>query len=547
MAEPERSSSPGARLLPLALGFGAALAGLWFLGRSAGPPPPSQPAPAESRPAPRRAALAAEPEPAGELPERAPTPATPPLSPASEEQPPPPSRPNEGAAKLRPVRGRVIDAATRQPIAGAWVTWRPPSAALVARLLPQAEVGDPGISDAQGYFVLERLPTDLALADTVYAVAPGYGLVARRAVLTPELTLALPAACELEVVLDPPPPPASGGAGPPARVVLEPAGHDPSLRALLARLEPWGSERHRYRIGHLRPGRYRLRVDPEVAGQRVYPLELRAGATTQVRVARAPRGSLAGTFLRLPAPDPDGIAAGLVAVDRETLTRYEVPLASEGSFQIELPQARYALVLLEGRSERLLPGTFEPGGDLQLEPPARRPEHELDLRQGQAPLRSQELGLVRLDEALGDLVALSPSELPGRYSARAAPGRYALFLGTRWIAELELPRSEPRPLSVPATPLRLALALPPELAPEEEVRGRLSLLPEVLLERRPDLAARFREAALPFQVGAGRAELRATLGLPGRYRVVVESDLGRAATTRELGPGLGVLPLALED
>ena len=406
----------------------------------------------------------------------------------------------------------------------------------MARLLPEAEAGDPGITDAEGRFVLERLPSDLALAETLYAVAPGYGFASQGAEVSQEVVLALPGACGLEVLLEPPPPP--GGAEPPVRVALEPVGEAPELARLTAALAPWGRDRSSYRLGHLPPGRYRLRVDPQVAGERVYPVELRAGVTAQLRVARAPRAELGGSFIRLPQ---SAEGSGLEAIDVETWTRYELELSPEGTFASELPRARYALVLREGRSERLLPGRFEPASDLQLEPPPRGDAVELELREGARPLVSSELGLVRLDLPFGDLLALAPEAEEGIYTAQAPPGRYALFLGPSLVAELSLPRPPGAgPLSVVRSEVLLEFPLPPDLRSDEEVRGTLSLVPERLESTRPDLARRFAESGLPFVVSSERPLIRLPLGAAGRYRVVGLSDLGRCSGTFELGPGARV-------
>lgn len=445
--------------------------------------------------------------------------------------------PDPAAATLRPVRGRVVDAATRQPIAGAWVTWRPPPVELVERLLPEAEVGDPGISDVQGYFVLERLPSDLALAHTVYALARGYGFASQRADASGEVVLALPAACGLELVLDPPPPPSSSEReGPPVQVTLEPVPATPALRRLTAGLAPWGAERERYRLGHLPPGRYRVRVDPQVAGQRVHEVELRPGTTTRLRITRAPRAELGGAFVQLPEAGPEGRA--LIAVDTETLTRYELRLGPQGTFEAELPQARYALVLQDGLSERSIPGRFEPQRDLQLEPPSRGDEVELQLQEGSSPLVSSELGLVRLDQPFGDLIALAPRGSAGLHVGRAPPGRYALFLGLTLVAELSLPRPPGSGLlRVERSELWFEFPLPAGLGPEEEVRGTLSLVPMLLEEQRPDLAPRFASAGVPFVVTSERPLIRVALGLPGRYRAAGVSDLGPCQGTHELAAG----------
>jgi hypothetical protein len=408
----------------------------------------------------------------------------------------------------------------------------------VARLLPEAEAGDPGITDAQGRFVVARLPSDLALAHTLYAVAPGYGLASQRARVGVEVVLALPAACGLEVVLDPPPPPGSGSNGsgsaasPPARIALEALTQDPGLRRLTASLEAWGQERSLYRLGHLPPGRYRVHVDPQVAGERVYEVELQAGATTRLRVTRAPRVQLGGALVRVPAGAAGG---GLVAIDVETMTRYEITLGREGTFSAELPQARYALVLLDGQSERRLPGRFEPARDLQLEPPARGEEVELVLQEGSRALVSSELGLVRLDQPFGDLLALEPRGREGLHVTQAPPGRYALFLGTSLVAEVDLPRPPgAEPISVERFSVLVEVPLPPELGAKEEVRGTLSLVPELLEIQRPDLAQRFAGAGVPFAVTTGAPRVRVSLGRPGRYRAAGVSDLGPCLGTFEL-------------
>ncbi|HBP16481.1 MAG TPA: hypothetical protein DEA08_01645, partial [Planctomycetes bacterium] len=243
-----------------ALLLGAALlAALVFALLAPGPAedPRETPGPAaEASATASRAPVRFDPAPKTSLAPEPTAPAGAPAVPRAPERPPPPEA---GASTLRPVRGRVIDAATRQPIAGAWVAWRLPPPRLVEQLLPRAEAGDPGISDAEGRFRLERLPDDLALHSSVHAVAPGYAYLVHPAPLAGELELALTPAATLELVLDPPPPP--GAEAPPAQVRLEPLASStplPALRRLARALPPWGPQPERYWLRHLPPGRYRL-------------------------------------------------------------------------------------------------------------------------------------------------------------------------------------------------------------------------------------------------------------------------------------------------
>lgn len=451
--------------------------------------------------------------------------------------PPRPSPSAAGASTLRPVRGRVIDAATRQPIAGAWVAWRLPPPELVEQLLPRAEAGDPGISDAEGRFALERLPDDLALHSSVHAVAPGYAYLVHPAPLAAELELALTPAATLELVLDPPPAP--GAEAPPVRVRLEPLASPtplPLLRRLTRALPPWGEQPERYWLRHLPAGRYRLHVDPQVAGERVHELSLTAGQVSRVRIQRAPRVEARGV---LSGPEGPLADAELLLIDLETATSYPLRTGPAGTFARELPLARYRVRLLDGRSERALPGEHTPGPGLQLELPERGDDHSLRLTRGGEPLRSDQLGLVRLDLALGDLIDLPPGAEPGSYLTRAPAGRYALFEGACYLAELELPRLPgAAALDLPLGALEVALRLPTELRPDEAIRGTLALLPSLVHGARPDLAERFLEAAaLPLRLTRSERSLRVPLAAAGSYRLLGQSDLGPLRATHELEPG----------
>ena len=425
-----------------------------------------------------------------------------------------------------------MDAATGRPIRGAWVAWRPPPGALIEQILPAAQPGDPGITDSEGRFVLERLPKDLALADTVYAVAPGYGYAARRAGLS-ELVLALPAASALEVVLDPPP--LRAEAHPPVGIRVESLSEDPLAAALCAALPPWGDERERYLLSHLPPGRYRVRVDPQAGGSRTHEVELRAGPTQRLAVSRAPRAELSGSIL---GPHETISRAELALVDLETFTRYIVETDERGRFRTELPLTPYALFLLDGRSERAIPGEFTPGSELSLEVPPRGQPVEIKLREGDRPLVAQDLGLVRLDARFGDLVALEalPNQ-PGTYVSILSAGRYALFAGVSLLSELVLPQPSDAPPTVVARGhVELELAWPSELRPDEVVRGTLTLVPAVLKRERPDLYQRFAASSLVFHARAGSA-LSYPLGRAGVYELSGQTELGPLRGTLELAPG----------
>ncbi|MBL4848915.1 MAG: carboxypeptidase regulatory-like domain-containing protein [Planctomycetes bacterium] len=429
------------------------------------------------------------------------------------------------------MTGRVVDAATGRPIRGAWVAWRPPPPHLIAQILPTAQQGDPGISDAQGRFVLERLPDDLQVADTLYAVAPGYGYAARRAGLS-EVVLALPGSTSLEIVLDPPP---EGNEDPPVQIAIDPLSKDPLAHATTAALPPWGQERDRYRLQHLPPGRYRVRVDPQVAGSRVHEVHLVAGASAQLRVSRAPRAELAGTVI-----GPRGVSATELAwIDLETFTRYEVAADERGFFRIVLPKARYALMLLDGRSERSVPGEFSPGRELSLDLPSAGDPVELRIREQGRPVVAGDLGLVRLDRRFGDLVALEArAGDPGTYAALAPPGRYALFAGVSLLLELTLPQPTGAPaIEIQRGLVELELVLPTQLRPGEIVRGTLALVPASLKKKRPDLYLRFAAAGQPFQVSPGSTRVRCPLSQAGLYLLSGKTDLGPLEGALELAPG----------
>jgi hypothetical protein len=84
---------------------------------------------------------------------------------------------NEPPPSVRGVTGLVRDAQTKAPIEGAWLAWRLPPPEVVERVLGDLAFRDPRfpmVTGADGTFAVERLPDDMPISATLYAVALGY-------------------------------------------------------------------------------------------------------------------------------------------------------------------------------------------------------------------------------------------------------------------------------------------------------------------------------------------------------------------------------------
>ncbi|MCA8922417.1 MAG: carboxypeptidase regulatory-like domain-containing protein, partial [Planctomycetes bacterium] len=414
---------------------------------------------------------------------------------------------------LRGVSGLVRDAQTQLPIPGAWITWRLPPPAVVEQVLADPGFSDPRfamISDAAGRFAVERLPDDLPGSFTLFAVAPGYAYRALTVGLARELVVELTPMGTLEVRVR--------GEDPP-RVSLTSREH----AAIARELPAWGDDPTAFRIAHLPPGVYgvRLESDPSGSGAEVVVL---AGQLTRVELTQPPRERLAG---RVAAHGGGPLAgASLAFVHAETFARVEVEVDAAGDFACRLPAGRYAAFVVHGDSERRVGELVEPGrGPLLLEPGPSASDSRLRLTCAGGPLRSRSLGIARVDAPLTSLLFLSPDPSePGVYVCAAEPGRYALFDGVCFWGVVPLPGSPTLDLSPRTLEVELGLG---DLEAGERVRGELALVPLPLLEGRPDLAARLPALfAREFVASRDRARLRVPLGAAGAYVLVGQSDLG---------------------
>ncbi len=492
---------------------------------------PASPAPGAASGSPRSdpPERAAEPEavaPAAEAGPRAPAAAAPP-------------KPAPAADRLPRVQGRVVDAVSGAPIARAWVAWRLAAPHDVDEVLADPELCDPsleGISDEAGRFVLGRLEPDAYAGFELVAVARDYAYGVARAPLGEEVTIALAPAATLELAV-------FDAAGAP-RVRLSAPG-DPARTRELARLAPLLPPLPEQRVTHLPPGPIRVELLGEGVGA---DGTLYAGAVTRLELRCPPRVRVSGTVqggsrragagLRLvPQQErgPDALAASNA-----------VTLDPAGRFALELPAGRYAAFLLEGRSERRLPGWVDVpvAGELPLEAP--EPAHSLtvELRDAaHAPRTSSNLGLVSL-EALSSLIHVEPTDTPGQHRAALEAGRYALFDAGTLVDVVEVPRA-PVVVGPERRRLEIAWRLPAALAPQEWLVGEVALVPLVVTRARPDLAERYRGAAQRrFRAGRGAPTFAFEVRFPGRYLIEGESDLGPFAVEVEVDLG-SLDPLAV--
>ncbi|MGE0709749.1 MAG: carboxypeptidase-like regulatory domain-containing protein [Planctomycetota bacterium] len=453
----------------------------------------------------------------------------------------------EEPSGLRDVTGRVVDAGTGLPIAGAWVAWRPPPPELVDAILRDPELArDPVlrrtrvITDAEGGFRIARLPGDAEVTHILHAVAldHAYGRAAAR---LEAVTIALEAGGELEVLVAPGPP--------------RPRDEPPRLRVERGRIErggealelpPWGLERASYRLSHLRAGDYRLRMDggPWVAAR------VEAGRTTRIALPRPVLLEVSGTLTEGGRALGDAALVAVGAEDPER--RWALSTDADGRLQGWLPAGRYGVAWLDGQSERCVPGAFVLGAGAapwELDLAEAPPILELELRRRGA-IEPRAWGLVSLEPG-GSLIHLVPSQgsAEGCWRAACPPGVYGLWEDTTWWGVVEVPatpgaRAERLERSVEPARVTLRWSLPPELEGRELVRGTLSLLPREQWAR-TDLGARFAAAGRSFRAGRAAPTLEVPLGAPGIYRLLLSTELGRVRREVELRPGTElVLPLA---
>ncbi|MCO5168672.1 MAG: hypothetical protein M9894_20210 [Planctomycetes bacterium] len=440
---------------------------------------------------------------------------------------------------IRGVRGLVREAATGRPIAGAWVTWRYPHPRACEAVFASGSLLVEGtgemVTDAEGRFDVQRLPDDLGVASTLFAVAPGFGVAALRPGLREDVVFDLERGGTLEVRLRGPErlghqqsrPGTTWGTGP---VSIERA-DDPAGAVNLGEFPGQHDDRWVYRAPNLARGDYRVRV----LGRDVGVSTIEPGATWIVEATHPADVEVTGTLAGREDDDAevilralDGVAIHSLGVDGAGRLS---GMASEGHFSAALYNAN--------GSERPL-GEVEVragGPPLRLEAPPAGDQVEVMLRGAREAARV--LGLAALEQGeQGDLVALAPDPArPDVHVGRARPGGHALLDGPTLLTTLTLPARGP--LVVDATPFVgvVRFELPRALRPEEVVRGRVALVPEVLA-RLPRLRAEVvANWAHTLRLSHASPRLEVELVVPGRYLLVGETDLGPFEAWVDLAPG----------
>lgn len=437
---------------------------------------------------------------------------------------------------IRGVRGLVREAASGRPIAGAWVTWRYPHPQICEEVFASGSLREAGagemVTDAEGRFDLQRLPDDEGVASTLFAVARGFGVAALRPGLREEVVFDLERGGTLEVHLRGPErlgheqsrPATTWGTGP---VSIEPA-DEPAGAFNLGEFPGQRDGRWIYRAPNLARGDYRVRV----LGRDVGVTTIEPGATRIVEATHPADLVVTGT---LAGREDDDAEVILRALDWLALHSLEVDGA--GGLSGTASEGRFAAALYNAAGSEWPLGEVEVragGPPLRLEAPPRGDPVEVMLRGAREAVRT--LGLVALDQ--GDLVALTPDPArPDVNVGRARPGRHALLDGPTLLGLLTLPAGGL--LVVDATPFTAAVRfeLPRALRPNEVVRGRAALVPEVLAGR-PRLRAEIVESwARTLRLSHDAPRLEVELVVPGRYLLVGETDLGPFEAWVDLAPG----------
>lgn len=446
---------------------------------------------------------------------------------------------------IRGVRGLVREAATGRPIAGAWVTWRYPHTSACEAVFASGSLLDEGagemVTDAKGRFDVQRLPDDLGIASTLFAVAPGFGVAALRPSLREEVVFDLERGGTVEVRLRGP----EGWLPIPGRTahstwrdqdhgevtvesVREPAR---GCNAGAADYASGGHEGWVYRVRHLAPDDYRVRV----VGRDVGIARVAAGATVVLEATLPTWVEVAGTLIG----HTDADAKVVLTRDGGGIEAL-LDVTEEGEVRGRAHEGHYAATLRDpaGSERRLGQIEVRAGGPpLRLEAPSPGEQVEVMLRGAREAARV--LGLVAFEPGSeGELVALAPDPArPDVHVGRARPGAYGLFDGPTLLTAVTLPAR--RLVVVDATPFTAVVRfeLPRALRPDEVVRGRVALVPELLgwvRWLRAELVANWSHT---LRLSHASPRLEVELVVPGRYLLVGETDLGPFEAWVDLAPG----------
>lgn len=421
--------------------------------------------------------------------------------------PPPvatPSAPPERSS-LRPVRGLVRDAATKAPIAGAWIAWRYPTPEACAWALEgdRREFAGEMITDAEGRFALTRLADDEGPTPELFAVARGYAIESLRPGLRDEVTFELVGAGTLEVTTS------------------DAEGLRLQVESIAEPLEPEGDA---WRLRHV-VGTRDVRLVP---GGEWREVTVVAGRTTRVELPRPAEGevdlgALAGRGVVLQALDGTN---GLLWPEAPQL----------GS----APAGRYAVLVSEGASEvRVGDVTVVAGRRAAVEPRPAPPRYPVE---------------VRVNGLGGDWLSLTPLDGSDRWATSwrldatdaeptvwrggAGGGRCAIALGDLPLGEVTLPATGPIVVDARPFQARLRLRGPAALGPEEALRVRLTVVPAFLADHEGARAQVARE--LVASAGPRAEPVLLELVVPGDHVVSGVSDLGPFSTTVDLRPDADV-------
>lgn len=451
----------------------------------------------------------------------------------------PASRPATGVdppPRLRGVRGVVRDARTGAPIPEAWVTWRLPGPAVLDDTIEQVEFfrySDTGmVTDALGRFEVQRLPDDQPVAHTLFASARGYGSAALRPGLREEVVFDLEPMATLVVRVsgwDP-----EAGRGWQCPFHLERAGLRVTPEHEWQETE---GERKVWRIPLLAPGRWRV----QVAGRTAAEVSLAPGQVVAVDVAVPPLVVVEGVVVGAEPDDELAVTRLDLLGENPRSTRLD-----RGAFALEVPAGTYVFTLLARKeiAASLAVLDVQPGlPRLTLRVPVT---HAVDVDLG-APRK--DVALLALDDerGLGLSVLASDAARPGHHFTRAATGRYAVvqedgpFLGV-----IDVPAD--RALRLETTPFRVTLRFDaPGLREGEVIRGKLWLLPQVLVER-PTLRRLYEQETtqIALRVSRDGPTVGVDLVAAGPYHLVGETDLGPLEVPLDLAPGLGEVVVPLE-
>lgn len=448
-----------------------------------------------------------------------------PRPPASEEPSPIQAAPRpesyrpwrEAPPALRGVSGRVVDALSGAPIPGAWLSWRRPTPSLAERFLDGKPRSDPAlrmITDAEGRFQLERLPDEEEPSGRLSVIALGYATRSVTVGLRRELKLALRPTGRLELKL-------SSGR-PPSPLRILPLDGKPGAKRFLKGYVPEFIGAH-LSLGALPPGRYRVQV----------------GAQEKLALVTPGRRSELA-FVMPTALRQEGIFSGLEGERGSLIFRQqgasagtfpEAKLDPDGRFSLRLRPGVYDIDLRLGFSERRIASAKSlDGSPLSLSIGELGEVLNIELSEAGQAVTSDELGLVSED----GLNALFIERRGPKHLTRALLGRYLLFDGHRFLGLVENKGAALR-IERKHRSVSISVKLPADLGSEERIRGSIVAIPEPAT-RLGRLSARYLlEPDAQFRAAREGVILELELSWNGRFKLLLDSDLGSRELWLEAG------------